>query len=123
MPNHYVLSPELQQRPLGQWTAFYHREWGGLCLLDDDARDLLLEFSTPREIVEPGAIEPAAVRSRRSRISMRTSLRVRGLSRRRRWLVGLAPTVHLVAALSPCVPGRKWKRAFRRRCTLPKRAR
>ncbi len=50
MANHYVLSPELQQRPMGPWTAFYHRQWGGLCLLDDAARDLLLEFARPRAL-------------------------------------------------------------------------
>jgi uncharacterized protein len=55
MPTYYVLSPELQQRQMGQWTAFYHRQWGGLCLLDDDARDLLLEFSSPKEIADRDA--------------------------------------------------------------------
>ena len=54
----YVISPDLRQQTVGEWTAVYHRQWGGLCFLDREAHEFLLQFSTPRPAPPYGQQEP-----------------------------------------------------------------
>lgn len=48
----YVLSPEVIQRPAMSHHAVYHRERGGLCLLDDAAKSVLDEFGSAVQLDE-----------------------------------------------------------------------
>jgi uncharacterized protein len=45
----YVISPDLRQHAVGEWVAVYNRKWGGLCFLDSEAHEFLLQFATPRQ--------------------------------------------------------------------------
>ena len=46
----YGLSSDFREHPVGEWTAVYNRHWGGLCLLDAEARRFLEQFSTPQVV-------------------------------------------------------------------------
>jgi uncharacterized protein len=46
----YILSPDAVNFPVGDRTALYHRQLGGLCFLDADANGILGQFSQPTEI-------------------------------------------------------------------------
>jgi uncharacterized protein len=51
----YSLSSDACLQEMGEWTAAYNRHWGGLCLLDQDARKFIRRFSRAQVVQTQGA--------------------------------------------------------------------
>lgn len=48
--NRFAMSKEAITRPMGERTAIYHRQRGGLCLLDNASQELFDSFRNPRSV-------------------------------------------------------------------------
>ena len=51
----YALSPDFHEQQVGKWSAVYNRHWGGLCLLDAEARQFAFQFAEVRPIQNESA--------------------------------------------------------------------
>lgn len=54
----YALSPDFREHSAGHWTAVYNRHWGGLCLLDGEARGFLQQFALPQRVINDEGAGP-----------------------------------------------------------------
>ncbi|HEV2991167.1 MAG TPA: radical SAM protein [Candidatus Angelobacter sp.] len=60
MKQQFALSPNLRQVRAGDWTAVYHSRLGGLCLLDNEADQMLNSFEHGK-LVDLDDLKPEAI--------------------------------------------------------------